>query len=276
MSPAASSRVRSPMKATAAGLPQPAAARRTRLGRLGAGRLGDHRDDLDLRVGGQGLEGGQGRGAAYLVVEVAAARPQGVAHPHPGVVEQAAQLLDAGAGGAHDAHRPGAHRVGEAEAHPVDDGRARPRAHDQEAAPGRLLLEGHLLGEGHVVAEDHHRHPGLQGVHGLDEGVRAGDRDEGQVRPRHRGHPASAAGAANRPPDAAGGRRQGGLGGRHGRRRRPSSAAARTATTRSSGPIPSGGGEAQAGQQGAVEVGGHGHQGPLHSRAPPRRRHWPA
>ena len=53
--------------------------------------------------------------------------------------------------------------------------------HAEEAAAGGFRLERDFLVEGDVVAEDHDVGAGGDGVHGLDEGVGAGDGDEGEV-----------------------------------------------------------------------------------------------
>ncbi len=100
---------------------------------------------------------------------------------------------------------PGADDIREAETDAPDHGRATVRPHDEQAPPPGLLLEPDLLVDGHVVAEDEHVEPGLQGVHGLREGVLTGHRDEGQAgaarprrgarRPRVEGGPAQADGA---------------------------------------------------------------------------------
>ena len=78
--------------------------------------------------------------------------------------------------------RSGPHGVGEAEPDPADHRGAAVGAHDQQPARARLVLEPDLLLDRHVVAEEHHGQAGLQRVHRLGERVRAGHRDQREVR----------------------------------------------------------------------------------------------
>ena len=137
---------------------------------------------------------------ADLGGQVAAADAERGGDADAGVVEQREQLLAAGAGRGDDADRPGRDGVGEAEAEAADDRGAAVGAHDQQAALGGGPLERDLLLERHVVAEDHHVAAGVEGVHRLDEGARAGHRDQ---RERRRGCGAGRAavvrGGAGRP-----------------------------------------------------------------------------
>ena len=137
--------------------------------------------------------------------QVATADAQGVGDPDAGAVEQAEQLLAAGPGRGHDAHRTGGRRVGEAQAEPADDGGAAVGAHHEHAALGGGPLEGDLLRDGHVVAEDHHVAAGVDGVHRLDQRARPGDRDEHQRRRRCRAGRWRSCAAARRSAAADGG-----------------------------------------------------------------------
>ena len=78
-----------------------------------------------------------GRPAADRGGQVAAADAEAVRHADAGAVEQAHQLLGAGAGRGDDADRAGPHDVGEAEPDAADDGGAAVGAHHQQAALGR-------------------------------------------------------------------------------------------------------------------------------------------
>ena len=78
-------------------------------------------------------------------VQVAPADADRVRDADPRRVEQAADLLRAGARRADDAHRPALDGVGEAERDAVDDRRAAVGAHEQQAALERAALERGLL-----------------------------------------------------------------------------------------------------------------------------------
>ena len=101
-------------------------------------------------------------------------------HADARVVEQGEQLLAPRAGRRDEGDRTGPAGVGEAEPEPADHRRAAVGPHHQEAALGRHPLERHLLVDRHVVAEEHHVAPGVEGVHGLDEGTRSGHGHQGE------------------------------------------------------------------------------------------------
>ena len=77
--------------------------------------------------------------------QVAAADPERVRDADAGVVEQAEQLLAAGAGRGDDADRAGRDDVGEAQPDAADDGGAAVGSHDEHAALGGRALEGDLV-----------------------------------------------------------------------------------------------------------------------------------
>src|SRR5215211_1698823 len=150
-------------------------------GDLGVGGFGDDHHPLGPLVGGQEVEGAEGHDAADLGGEVAAADADGVGDADPGGVEEAGDLLDAGAGGADDADRAAADGVGEPEADAVEDGGAAVGAHEQEAALGRDPLAGGLGGRVEAVGEAEDVEPGLEGLGDLVVEVAARYRQHGQV-----------------------------------------------------------------------------------------------
>jgi hypothetical protein len=87
-------------------------------------RLGDRHDHLGGVVGREQLDPAPEHRAADLGAQIAPADADRVRDPDPRRVEQAADLLRAGARSADDADRPALHRVGEAERDAVDDRRA--------------------------------------------------------------------------------------------------------------------------------------------------------
>ena len=98
---------------------------------LGRRRLGHDDDRGGGRVGGQGRERLPGGAAADGRGQVAAADAEAVAHADAGGVEQAHDLLGAGARGGDEPDRAGARGVGEAERDPADDRGAAVGAHQQ-------------------------------------------------------------------------------------------------------------------------------------------------
>ena len=105
------------------------------------GRLGDDDDHARVLVGGQQLERRPRHQPADLGAQVAAADADRVRDAHPGGVEQAAHLLDAGPGRADDPDRPAPDRVREPERDAVDDRGAAVGAHEQQVALDRPPLQ---------------------------------------------------------------------------------------------------------------------------------------
>jgi hypothetical protein len=94
---------------------------------------------------------------------------------------QARHLLEPRARGGHDAHVASWHRVGEAERHARHVRGAAIRAHQEQAAVDRAMLERDLVAEAHVVAEQHHVEPGGERGVRLRGGKPPRHRDQGQV-----------------------------------------------------------------------------------------------
>ena len=112
--------------------------------------------------------------------------------PDAQAVDQAGDLLQAGAGGGDHADRPAPHHVGEAERHAVDDRRAAVGTHHQQAAALRVALERDLVGDRHVVAEEHDVEAEAERLHRLG----------GRIFARHRDQREVGAGARRRAPSA--------------------------------------------------------------------------
>ena len=153
------------------GLPSVAAYACTSASTSGAGGL----DTTTIEV----VAGSAARAASACRVErprtaggqVAPADAEAVAHAHPGGVEQAHDLLGAGARGGDEPDRAGARGVGEAERDPADDRGAAVGAHEQHVGLGGRVLERDLVLDADVVGEEHHRQPRVDRVEGLDDGV---------------------------------------------------------------------------------------------------------
>ena len=90
-------------------------------------------------------------------------------------------LLDTGARRADHADRSPPDHIGEGQRLAVQDRRAAVRAHHQQAAAHRFLLERDLVLEGHVVGEEHDVTAELEGAHRLAGGELAGQRDQDEV-----------------------------------------------------------------------------------------------
>ena len=148
---------------------------------LGGGGLGHQQNQLGGVVLGEGPDGGAGHQPADLGRQVPSAHPDHVRHPRPPPVQQGHRLLGPGAGRGHHPHRPGRHPVGEPQAHPGQRRGAGPRPHHQPARRTGPGLQGDLVFERHVVAEQQHVEAPGQGLVGLQGGVFAGHRDDGDV-----------------------------------------------------------------------------------------------
>ena len=167
------------------------------------------------RAGRDGRRTGRGR-----------RRPRQVADADPGGVEQAADLLGAGAGGGDRPTGPGAHDVGEAEPDAADDRGAAVGAHDEHVRGGRGVLEAHLVLDRDVVAEDHDREAGPSASSASVNGVLPRHRDQREVGTGEADRPAEGPGLRRRA-EPAGSRRGSGSGSgrpraRPARRRSPS------------------------------------------------------
>ena len=115
------------------------------------GLLGHQQQRLGLLVARQHREALAHHRAAHRGRQVATADADDVRHAAAGGVDQAGDLLRAGARGSDDPHRARAHDVGESE---PDAGQHRGAAlgpHHQEPALGAAALERDLVVERHVV-----------------------------------------------------------------------------------------------------------------------------
>jgi hypothetical protein len=102
-------------------------------------------------------------------------------------VDQAGDLLGAGARGSHHAHRPGADDVGEAQPDAREHRGAALRAHHQQPALRAAALERDLVVERDVVGEQEDvQAPGQRAI-GLERRVLAGHRDQRDVAALRRG-----------------------------------------------------------------------------------------
>ena len=117
----------------------------------------------------------------HLLVKVTAAGADGVDHAAPQPVDDGGDLLDAGAGGPHDADVAGLHHVGEGHRDAGDDAGAAVGAHEQQPLVVGLLLEADLILQGDVVGEGKDVEPHVQGPLDLRGGVLPGGGKEGQV-----------------------------------------------------------------------------------------------
>ena len=185
-------------------------------------RLGHQQDPLGGGVGvqrGERVEGGE---PADLGLQVAAADAEHVRDADAGHVEQARDLLGAGAAGRHHPDRSRPDDVGEAQRDAGDDRRPAVGAHHQDAGVVRRPLERHLVLDGDAVGEDEHAPAGGDGVGGFGDGVLAGHRDDRERRVHLRARPGrhrwSAAGS--RRPSRSSARARPGLPPRPRRRRR--------------------------------------------------------
>ena len=145
-------------------------------------RLGHQQHPLGGGVGVQGRERVEGGEPADLGLQVAAADAEHVRDADAGHVEQARDLLGAGAAGRHHPDRSRPDDVGEAERDAGDDRRAAVGAHHQDAGVVRRPLERHLVLDRDAVGEDEHAAAGGDGVGGLGDGVLAGHRDDRERR----------------------------------------------------------------------------------------------
>jgi hypothetical protein len=146
------------------------------------GGLGHQHHPLGGRVGVQGGERVERREPADGLREVAAPDTEDVRDADPGHVEQAGDLLGAGARRGDQADRPGADDVGEAERDAGDDRRPAVGAHDEDAGVVGGPLQRDLVLDGDAVGEDQHAAAGGDRVGGLRDGVRAGHRDDRERR----------------------------------------------------------------------------------------------
>ncbi len=138
-------------------------------------------DDPGRRVCFQHIQAHEGRDPAHRIRQIVAARADGMRNPAAGLVDQAGELLDAGAGRPDHAHRPAADPVGEADPHAADQAGAAVRAHHQPAAGAGQLLELHFLLQGDIVAEEENMLALLQRLARFPGGVGPGHRDHHQV-----------------------------------------------------------------------------------------------
>ena len=148
---------------------------------LGRGRLRDDADDVGGLMVLERHDGVLHRHGADLLVEVAAAGADGVHAAAAQAVDHARDLLDARAGGAHDADVAGIDDVREGDGHARDDAGAAVRSHEEEALLVRLLLQAHLVLEWHVIREGEDVEPQVEGALELGRGVLAGDGEERHV-----------------------------------------------------------------------------------------------
>ena len=159
------------------GLPRLAHGGQRALGDARGGRLGDDDDHSRRRIAREELESREERGAADLVVDVAAAGADRVRHAFAELVDADGHFLHAGARRADDADRAAPHGVRESERHAGDDRGAAVGPHDEEPLLRRQALHRLLLGERDVVAEEEDVQAALQRL----------QRFGGRVRARH-GH----------------------------------------------------------------------------------------
>ena len=103
-------------------------------------RLGDEHNARRCRVGVEQVDGRQGRQCADLAAEIAAADADRLRNPPSGHREQAAYLLQTGAGGADETDIAARNAVGKRQWGAADDGGAAVRAQHQAAQrlPSRL------------------------------------------------------------------------------------------------------------------------------------------
>ena len=137
-------------------------------------RLGHQQHPLGRRVGVQGGERVERGQPADGLGQVAAADAEHVRDADAGHVEQAGDLLGAGARRGHQADRPGPDDVGEAEGDAGDDRRPAVGTHDQDAGVVRGALQRHLVLDRDAVGEDQHAAAGRDRVGGLRDGVLTG------------------------------------------------------------------------------------------------------
>ena len=149
-----------------------------------AGRLADDADDAGIGVRGQKLERAQHHHTADLIGEIAPANTDGLRHALARARERTGDFLQTGARGGGQPDAPARHRVGEAERHAVEDGRTAVGAHHEQAALQRHALALDLGLDWHVVAEEHDVQPCAQRLQRLGARVRAGHRDQRDVRVR--------------------------------------------------------------------------------------------
>ena len=102
----------------------------------GRRRLGDQRDNVRIRIGGEQVEGLQHGHAADTLIEIPAAGADRLGDAAAPPVDLAGHFLGAGAGCADDADTAPANPVGEAQRHTVDDGGAAVGPHHQETVIG--------------------------------------------------------------------------------------------------------------------------------------------
>ena len=114
------------------------------------------------------------------IAEAGDADADRLAHPGAHRVDQARNLLQAGARRCDQADVAAPHRVGEAERHAIDDRGAAIGAHHHQPARARQFLERDFVGEIDVVAEHHHVESEVQRLPRLRRRIVSRSRDQRQ------------------------------------------------------------------------------------------------
>ncbi len=139
---------------TTTGLPEASASWSTSSATAGAGGFDTSTMTLTSGIAAQQVDALAERHCADLLRQVAAARADAVRHAAAELVDARRDLLQAGAGGRHDADGPAAHLVRKAQPDPADDGRAAVGAHDEQALLRSQPLQLDFFFDRDVIAEE--------------------------------------------------------------------------------------------------------------------------